>query len=75
MDFQGLFLFHQLVYLSPMQLPLRSVVAPAVEEDLVSVGHLPDACSVHRAFVVAAPEAEEEEPALAPVQVEELPPG
>ena len=63
MGFQCLFLVHQLVYSDSMQLPLYSVVAPVVEEDLVSVGHLPGACSVHRAFVVAAPEAEEEEPA------------
>ena len=63
MGFQCLFLVHQLVYLNPMQLPLRSAVAPAVEEDHVTVGHLPGACQVHRASVVAAPEAEEEEPA------------
>ena len=62
MGFQGLFLVHQLVYLSPMQLPLRSVVAPAVEEDHMTVGHLPGTYQVHWASVVVAPE-EEVEPA------------
>ena len=75
MGFQCLFLVHQLVYSDSMQLPLYSVVAPVVVEDLVSAGHLPDTCSVHQAFVVADPEEEEVEPALEPVLVGALPPG
>ena len=56
MDFQGLFLFHQLVYLSPMQLPLCSEVAPAVDKDHWTLRHQPGASQIH--WVVVVPEEE-----------------
>ena len=76
MDFQGLCLVHQLVYLDPMQLPLRSVMAPVVEEDHMTVVHRPGAFQIHWASVAVAP-GEEVAPASASalVQAEAHPPG
>ena len=59
MDFQGLCLVHQLVYLDPMQLPLHSVVAPVVEENHMTMMHRPGASQIHWASVAVAPEEEE----------------
>ena len=59
MGFQGLCLVHQLVCLDPMQLPLRSVVAPVVEEDHMTVMHRPGAFQIHWASLAVAPEEEE----------------
>ena len=58
MGFQGLCLVHQLVCLNPMQLPLYFVVVPAVEEDHMTMRHLPGASHVHWASVAVAPEEE-----------------
>ena len=58
MGFQGLFLVHQLLYLDPMQLPLRSVVAPVMEEYHLSLMHRPGASQIHWASVAVAPEEE-----------------
>ena len=58
MDFQGLCLVHQLVYLNPMQLPLCSVVAPAVDEGHRTMMHLPGASQIHWVSVAVAPEEE-----------------
>ena len=56
MGFPCLFRSHQLVYLDPMQLPLCSLLAPAVEQGQVMMEHLPGENQNHLASAVVAQE-------------------
>ena len=75
MGFQALCLVHQLVCMESTQLPLCSVMVPAVEEFHMTVTHQPGAPQIHWASAAVAPEEVALVWVLAPVRVEAHPPG